>query len=71
MRQRRDSLFQPTARMAAFALRRDGAYDPDDGSASISDPALRALANVTGQALTFTCLPPGWGPRTLHRDRTP
>jgi len=58
-------------RMAAFALRRDGAYDPDDDGASISDSALRALAKVTGQALTFTCLPPGWGPRALHRDRTP
>jgi hypothetical protein len=28
--------------------------------ASISDANLRALANVAGQEITYTCLPPGW-----------
>ena len=56
------------ARMAAYALRSDGAFDRDDGDATIAEPALRALAAVPGQALTYTCLPPGWGQRALDRD---
>jgi YVTN family beta-propeller protein len=30
------------------------------GGVTLSDANLRALANVTGQEVTYTCLPPGW-----------
>jgi DNA-binding beta-propeller fold protein YncE len=42
-----------------FALR-GGMFTPDDGGAAVSDAALRALAAVDGQQITYTCLPPGW-----------
>jgi DNA-binding beta-propeller fold protein YncE len=32
---------------------------------SISDAALRAMAAIPGQEVTFTCLPPGSGPRVV------
>jgi YVTN family beta-propeller protein len=44
-------------------------FVPDDGGASLSDSALRALAGTAGQALTYTCAPPGSGTRVgLDRD---
>jgi len=42
-----------------FALR-GGMFTPDDGGPAVSDAALRALAAVDGQQITYTCLPPGW-----------
>ena len=50
-------------RPSTYLLRSDGSYLRDDGSGPITDAALRDLANAAGQALTFTCLPPGWAPR--------
>lgn len=45
-------------------------YRPDDGTANISDAALRALATTPGQELTFTCATPGAGLRAgIERDR--
>jgi hypothetical protein len=45
-------------------------YDPvarkfisEDGSVQLPDLALRALAAVLGQEVTYTCLPPGSGSR--------
>jgi hypothetical protein len=35
------------------------------GGSSISDAALRAMAAVPGQEVTFTCLPPGSGLRVV------
>ncbi|MBS2025115.1 MAG: hypothetical protein JST92_22170, partial [Deltaproteobacteria bacterium] len=55
-------------RQAAFSLRKDGTFDRDDGDGTISAADLRALAAKAGQALTFTCVPPGWGIRALDRD---
>jgi hypothetical protein len=55
-------------RMSAFALRADGMFDRDDDGAAISDAALRVYAQTDGQALTYTCMPPGWGVRALDRD---
>jgi len=48
----------------------DGRYQPDRRDAPPLDPAdLRALADDPGHALTFTCVPPGSGPRMgLDRD---
>jgi hypothetical protein len=46
----------------------DGSFLPDDGTAAISAAALRAQANVPGQTLTFSCVPPGSGQR-IARDR--
>jgi hypothetical protein len=52
-------------------------FDPDTNlyrsdraeEASLSDAALRALAQTAGQELTFTCVPPGSGTRiALDRD---
>jgi hypothetical protein len=43
-----------------YALRPDSTFAPDDGSAALGDSALRALAAVDGQQITYTCLPPGW-----------
>ncbi len=39
----------------------DKSFLPDDGTGSLSDSQVRALARVTGQEVTYTCLPPGWG----------
>ncbi len=50
-------------RASTYVLRSDGSYLRDDGGGPITDSALRALATTAGQALTFTCLPPGWAPR--------
>jgi hypothetical protein len=38
-------------------------FIPDDGSARLTDSALRALANAAGQEVTYTCVPPGSGSR--------
>jgi hypothetical protein len=38
-------------------------FIPDDGSARVSDAALRALAAVPGQEVTYTAVPPGSGSR--------
>jgi DNA-binding beta-propeller fold protein YncE len=43
-----------------FTLAADGTFAPDGGGTAISDAALRAKASVPGQAITYTCLPPGW-----------
>jgi hypothetical protein len=40
-----------------------GNFRPDDGSAPVSDGALRALAATPGQEVTYTCAPPGSGSR--------
>jgi len=47
-----------------------GAFLPDRlDEPVVSDAALRALATVPGQALTYTCMPPGSGVRTgIDRD---
>ncbi len=42
-----------------FVMGRDGRYRRDDGAEEISDEALRARVKAPGQALSFTCLPPG------------
>jgi cytochrome c peroxidase len=53
-------LFDP----ALGRFRSDRALEP-----ALGDAALRALAEVPGQALTYTCVPPGSGPRmALDRD---
>ncbi|MEO7733616.1 MAG: hypothetical protein ABIY55_21815, partial [Kofleriaceae bacterium] len=38
-------------------------FVPAGGGASLSDAALRALAQTAGQEVTFTCVPPGSGAR--------
>jgi DNA-binding beta-propeller fold protein YncE len=44
-------------------------FVPDDGGSSLSDSQLRALASTAGQALTYTCAPPGSGNRVgIDRD---
>jgi YVTN family beta-propeller protein len=43
-----------------FLMQPDGTFLPDDGTASLSDSAMRALAATVGQEVTYTCLPPGW-----------
>jgi hypothetical protein len=50
-------------RATTFALRADGLFGRDDGGPALSDAALRQLAEVAGQQLTFTCLPAGWAPK--------
>ena len=40
-----------------------GSFAPAGGGASVSDGALRALAAMPGQEVTFTCAPPGSGAR--------
>jgi hypothetical protein len=47
-------------RAVTFTLISDGAFAPDDGGRVLSDTALRRLATVSEQAITYTCLPPGW-----------
>jgi YVTN family beta-propeller protein len=44
-----------------YRLQAGGTFLPDDGTAAITDAALRALAATAGQEVTYTCLPPGWG----------
>ena len=41
-------------------------FVPGDASAPLSDSALRALAAVAGQEVTYTCVPPGSGARTAY-----
>jgi DNA-binding beta-propeller fold protein YncE len=49
---------------------RESNFEPNDGSARISDASLRQLASTAGQAVTYTCVPPGSGVRVaLDRDR--
>jgi hypothetical protein len=44
-------------------------FEPDDGGAGISDPALRDEALAGGRPVTYTCAPPGSGRRIgLDRD---
>ncbi|HKQ76250.1 MAG TPA: hypothetical protein VJ810_21325 [Blastocatellia bacterium] len=38
-------------------------FIPDDGGMRVLDGALRALASTPGQEVTYTCAPPGSGPR--------
>ncbi len=47
-----------------------GAFESDRSSApTLADSAVRALANVAGQEVTFTCVPPGSGVRIgIDRD---
>ena len=40
------------------------AFTAASGS-SLTDAALRAMAAVPGREVTFTCLPPGSGPRVV------
>lgn len=40
-----------------------GNFIPDDGTARLSDSALRALATTPGQEVTYTCVPAGSGSR--------
>jgi hypothetical protein len=47
-------------RAVAFTLGTDGTFTPDGGGHPLGDAALRRLAVVPGQAITYTCLPPGW-----------
>jgi hypothetical protein len=46
-----------------------GDFIPDDGTADISDAALKALAAAPNNAVTYTAVPPGSGYRMgLNRD---
>ena len=42
-----------------YVRRANGSFTPDDGSGTLSDAQLRALAAVPGQEVTYTCAPPG------------
>ena len=44
----------------AYQLRADGSFVAIDGTAVMTDAALRALAATPGQEVTYTCLPYGW-----------
>lgn len=46
-------------RVTSFVLGRDGRFHRDGGR-TLSDRALRAVAAIDGQQITYTCLPPGW-----------
>ncbi len=41
-------------------------FVPGDASAPLSDSALRALAAVAGQEVTYSCVPPGSGARIAY-----
>jgi DNA-binding beta-propeller fold protein YncE len=43
----------------SYRLQPDRSFQSPSG-ASISDAKLRSLAMITGQEVTYTCLPPGW-----------
>jgi len=44
-------------------------FEPDDGGAAVTDAALRAMAAVAGQEITYTAAPPGSGFRMgINRD---
>jgi hypothetical protein len=52
------------ARMKGYLFDRIAAnWKPNDGGANISTADLRALANIAGQEVTFTAVPPGSGIR--------
>jgi DNA-binding beta-propeller fold protein YncE len=55
---------------ARGAFRRlDGTFQTDRQAEILTEPALRAEALVAGQALTYTCVPPGSGERMgIDRD---
>ena len=55
-------------RVRGYVLVKDGMFEPDDGSARISDSALRQLARTPGQEVTYTAVPPGSG-RRMGVDR--
>ncbi len=55
---------QPTV----YLMGGDGQFSPDNNGPRIGDAAVRALAATAGQAVTYTCLPPGWGAPALDRD---
>jgi DNA-binding beta-propeller fold protein YncE len=44
----------------SYTLDADGTFTPDGGGAALTDTGLRGLAAVSGQEITYTCLPPGW-----------
>jgi len=48
----------------------NGRFTPDEqGKPTVSDASLRALASKPGNAVTFTCVPPGSGVRIgIDRD---
>jgi MYXO-CTERM domain-containing protein len=50
----------------SWLRRSDGSFESEDGS--ISESELLLLAEVPGQPLTFTCAPPGSGPRMVGVD---
>jgi MYXO-CTERM domain-containing protein len=50
----------------SWLRRSDGSFESDDGE--ISESELLLLAEVPGQPLTFTCAPPGSGPRMAGVD---
>ncbi len=53
----------------SYLRQSNGNFLPDDGTAAISSSALRNMATVAGQEVTFTCVPPGSGNRMgLDRD---
>ena len=41
-------------------------FVPGDASAPLADSALRALAAVAGQEVTYSCVPPGSGARIAY-----
>jgi len=46
----------------------DGTFQPDDGSAPLSEAVIRNLSNTAGQEVTYSCVPFGMGER-LGVDR--
>jgi len=54
-----------SGRVVSYEMAADGTFVPDDGSAALPDPSLRALASTPGQEITYTCLPPGWAQRSV------
>ena len=56
-------------RSVGFVRRSTGLFESDDGSPSLSDAQLRALAVTPDQQVTYTCVPPGSGERAgVDRD---
>ncbi|HVN86238.1 MAG TPA: thrombospondin type 3 repeat-containing protein [Candidatus Binatia bacterium] len=52
-----------------FVRATSGWFEPDNGGASLTDAELRAQAATEGQAVTYTCVPPGSGVRAgVNRD---
>jgi DNA-binding beta-propeller fold protein YncE len=49
-------------RVVTFVMQSDGSFLEDTGNARLTDQALRAMASVPGNNITYTCLPPGWAP---------